>query len=236
MRNNKQIFLVHPIKSLALFLIALAICSCKTMPQEQSILVDFRKDAEKTMEHFEPRDGMMSILVDAKTGEILASVDLPENGEDRTSTYLYEPGPVFDVFRDSAIMHLPESMRDSDKAFRFMMNQFGFTEYPLVTAKQMVKAATVFANHGILGDNELEVVSSEVADKMLNIMDETTDIEDTAMVCYKDSNAVSSLAFYPAEDPQYIMYVVVLQPSKGGTTTNPGNVDKIRKEIYSAKL
>ena len=219
---------------LLLFLIALALCSCKTMPQEQSILADFRKDAGKTMEHFEPRDGMMSILADAKTGEILASVDLPETGEDRSSTYLYEPGLVFNIFRDSAIIHLPESMRDSNKALHYMMSQFGFTEYPLVTAKQIVKAATVFANHGMLGD--IEVISPKVADKMLNIMDETTDIDDTAMVCYKDSNAVSSLAFYPAEDPQYIMYVVVLQPSKGGTTTNPGNVDKIRKEIYSAKL
>ncbi|MBR4436382.1 MAG: hypothetical protein IKS89_01530 [Spirochaetales bacterium] len=218
-------------------LLALALISCKTTPkeaQEQSILVDFRKDAEKTMEHFEPRDGVMSLLADAQTGEILLSVDLPENGEDRTSTYLYEPGPVFDVFRDSAIMHLPETMRDSDKAFHYIMNQFGFTEYPLVTAQQMVKAALVFANHGMMGD--IEVISPKVADKMLNIMDETTDIDDTAMVCHKDANAVSSLAFYPAEDPQYIMYVVVLRPSKGGTTTNPGNVDKIRKEIYSAKL
>ena len=140
-------------------LLALALISCKTTPkeaQEQSILADFRMDTEKIMEHFEPHDGMMSILADAKTGEILANVDLPETGEDRTSTYFYEPGPVFDVFRDSAIMHLPETMRDSDKAFHYIMNQFGFTEYPLVTAKQMVKAATVFANHGILGDNEVE--------------------------------------------------------------------------------
>lgn len=227
------------LKFLALTLIPLALISCKTTPkeaQEQSILVDFRKDAEKTMEHFEPRDGVMSLLADAQTGEILLSVDLQENGEDRTSTYLYEPGPVFDVFRDSAIMHLPETMRDSDKAFHYIMNQFGFTEYPLVTAKQMVKAATVFANHGILGDNEVEVVSPEVADKMLSIMIEATDTDDTAMVYFKDANAVSTLAFYPAEAPQYIMYVVVLKPSKGGTATNPGNVDEIKNKIYSAKF
>ena len=227
------------LKFLALTLIPLALISCKTTPkeaQEQSILVDFRKDAEKTMEHFEPRDGVMSLLDDAQTGEILLSVDLQENGEDRTSTYLYEPGPVFDVFRDSAIMHLPETMRDSDKAFHYIMNQFGFTEYPLVTAKQMVKAATVFANHGILGDNEVEVVSPEVADKMLSIMIEATDTDDTAMVYFKDANAVSTLAFYPAEAPQYIMYVVVLKPSKGGTATNPGNVDEIKNKIYSAKF
>lgn len=231
---------MQKIKSIIfLVLLALALISCKTTPkeaQEQSILVDFRKDAEKTMEHFEPRDGVMSLLADAQTGEILLSVDLPENGEDRTSTYLYEPGPVFDVFRDSAIMHLPETMRDSDKAFHYIMNQFGFTEYPLVTAKQMVKAATVFANHGILGDNEVEVVSPEVADKMLSIMIEATDTDDTAMVYFKDANAVSTLAFYPAEAPQYIMYVVVLKPSKGGTATNPGNVDEIKNKIYSAKF
>lgn len=228
---------MHPTKPLFLLILALALISCKTTPKaakEQSILADFRKNAEKTMEHFEPRDGMMSLLADAKTGEILASVDLPETGEDRSPTYLYKPGPVFDIFRDSAIIHLPETMRDSDKAFHYLMNQFGFTKYPLVTAQQMVKAALVFANHGMMGD--IEVISPKVADKMLNIMDETTDIDDTAMVCHKDANAVSSLAFYPAEDPQYIMYVVVLRPSKGGTTTNPGNVDEIKNKIYSAKF
>ena len=209
---------MKPIKLLSLLLLALALISCKTTPkeaQEQSILADFRMDTEKIMEHFEPRDGMMSLLADAKTGEILASVDLPETGEDRTSAYLYEPGPVFNVFLDSARMHLPESMRDSDKAFHYMMNQFGFTKYPLVTAKQMVKAATVFANHGILGDNEVEVVSPKVADKMLKSMDreKPTDIDEYAVVKHKDENTVSSLAFYPAEDPQYIMYVVVLKPS-----------------------
>ena len=201
---------------LLLFLIALTLVSCKTMPQEQSILADFRKDAEKIIEHFEPRDGMMSLLADAKTGEILASVDLPETSENRFSAYLYEPGPLFNVFRDSARMHLPETMRDSDKAFHYMMNQFGFTEYPLVTAQQMVKAATVFANHGILGDNEVEVVSPKVADITLKSMDreKPTDMDEYAIVKHKDANAVSSLAFYPAEDPQYIMYVVVLKPSK----------------------
>lgn len=204
------------IKYLSLLLLTLAICSCKTMPQEQSILADYRKDAGKTMEHFEPRDGMMSLLADAKTGEILASVDLPETSENRFSTYLYEPGPVFNVFLDSARMHLPETMRDSDTALHYMMNQFGFTEYPLVTAQQMVKAATVFANHGILVDNEVEVVSPKVADKVLKSMDreKPTDMDEYAIVKHKDANAVSSLAFYPAEAPQYIMYVVVLKPSK----------------------
>lgn len=228
---------MKPVKLILVLLSLLTLVSCKTTPkeaQEQPLQADFRKNAEEIMEHFEPRDGMMSILADATTGEILDSVDLPETGEDRTSAYLYEPGPVFNVFLDSAIMFLPEELRDSDKALNYMINQFGFTEYPLVTAQQMAKAALVFANHGMMGD--LEVISPEVADKMLNIMDETTDIDDTAMVCYKDSNAVSLLAFYPAEEPQYIMYVVVLKPSKGGTATNPGNVDEIKNKIYSAKF
>ena len=209
---------MKPIKTIFFpLLLALALISCKTMPQERSLQADFRKDAEKLLEYYEPQDGMMSLLADAKTGEILISVSLPETGVDRTSTYLYEPGPVFDVFRDSAIMFLPESLKDSDKAFNYMMSQFGFTDFPLVTAQQMVKAATVFANHGILGDYEHEVVSPEVADKVLKSMDreKPADIDEYAIVEHKDENAVSSLAFYPAEDPRYIMYFVVLKPTKG---------------------
>ena len=195
-------------------LLALALISCKTTPKEQSLKADFLGGAEAVMEQYEPRDGMMSLLADAKTGEILASVDLPETEVDRTSTYLYEPGPVFDVFKDSAIMFLPEEMRDSDKALQYVINQFGFTEYPLATARQMIKAATVFANHGMMGD--VAVISPEVADKMLESMDRErpSDIDEYAMVKHKDANIVSALAFYPAEDPQYIMYVVVLNPTK----------------------
>ena len=201
------------IKYLSLLLLALALAACKTIPQEQSIQADFRNDAEKTMEHFEPRDGMMALLVDAKTGEFLASVDLPETGVDRTSTYLNEPGPLFDVFRDSARLQLPFGTKDSDPAVQSVIRQFGFTEYPLVTARQMVKAATVFANHGMMGD--LEVISPKVADITLRSMDRENpaDMDEYAIVCHKDANAVSSLALYPAEDPQYIMYVVVLKPS-----------------------
>lgn|GEM_PF-3761207 len=207
-------------KYLSLLLIVLSLISCKTMlkeSREQSLLDDFRNDAEKLLEHFEPRDGMMSLLADAKTGEILASVDLPETEVDRTSAYLYEPGPVFDVFMDSAIMFLPDALRDSDKALQYVINQFGFTDFPLVTAQQMVKAATVFANHGIMGDNEVEVVSPEVADKMFASLDreKPSDMDEYAVMEHKDENVVSSLAFYPAEDPQYIMYVVVLKPTKG---------------------
>ncbi len=209
---------MYPTKLLFFLLIALALISCKTMPKEQSLKADFRKGAEKLLEHYEPCDGVMSLLADAKTGEILASVDLPETGIDRTSTYLYEPGPVFDVFKDSAIMFLPEALRDSDKALQYVINQFGFTEYPLVTAQQMVKAATVFANHGIMSD--VAVISPEVADKVLKSMDreKPADIDEYAVAKHKDADVVSSLSFYPAEDPRYIMYVVVLKPAKGINT------------------
>ena len=193
-----------------LFLIAL--CGCKA---ENRIETVAKQVSEEIMEQYEPLEGVMTLVADAKTGDILACVDLGGTGNNRPETYIYKPGYLFDIFRESAIMFLPESVRNSDKAFRFMMNQFGFTEYPMVTAKQVVKAATVFANHGILGDNEVEVVSPKVADKMLKSMDreKPTDIDEYAVVKHKDENTVSSLAFYPAEDPQYIMYVVVLKPS-----------------------
>ena len=204
-------------KYLSLLLIALTLASCKTMPkeyQEQSHKADFRKGAGKLLEYYEPYDGVMSLLADAKTGEILDSADLPETGADRTSTYLYEPGPVFDVFMDSAFMFLPDALRDSDKALHYMMNQFGFTEYPLVSAQQMVKAATVFTNHGMMGD--VAVISPEVADKVLKSMDreKPSEGDEYVIVKHKDANVVSSLAFYPAKDPQYILYIVVLHPTK----------------------
>lgn len=205
------------VKIISILMVILVFASCKTMPkesQEQSIQADLRSGAEKLMEHFEPRDGMMALLADAKTGDILASADLPETGLDRTSTYLYEPGPVFDVFRDSAWLYLPPGMGDSDTALRYVISQFGFTEYPLVTAQQMVKAATVFTNHGMMDD--IEVISPKVADITFKSMDRErpADIDEYVMVKHKDANAVSALAFYPAEDPQYILYVVVLQPAK----------------------
>ena len=205
------------LKIISILFVILVFISCRTMNQDsqkQSLLDEFSNGAEKLMEHFEPRDGVMSILADAKTGEILALADLPDAGVDRTSTYLYEPGPVFDVFRNSAIMFLPEELRDSDKALQYVISQFGFTEYPLVTAQQMVKAATVFANHGMMGD--VEVISPKVADITLDSMEreKPTDMDEYAIVKHKDANAVSALAFYPAEDPQYILYVVALHPVK----------------------
>ncbi len=205
------------LKIISILFVILVFISCRTMNQDsqkQSLLDEFSNGAEKLMEHFEPRDGIMSLLADAKTGEILALADLPETGVDRTETYIYEPGPVFDVFRNSALMFLPEDLRDSEKAMQYVLSQFGFTQAPLVTARQVVEAARVFANHGMLGD--VEVISPKVADITLKSMDieKPTDMDEYAMVKHKDANAVSALAFYPAEDPQYILYVVALHPAK----------------------
>ncbi len=205
------------IKIISILLVVLVFDTCKTMPQEsqeQSFQADLRDDTEKIMEKFEPRDGVMSLLADAKTGEILASVDLPETGMDRAATYLYEPGPLFDVFRDSARLHLPFGTEDSDPAMQYVISQFGFTDYPLVTAQQMVESATVLANHGMKGD--VAVISPKAADITLKSMDrdKPADMDEYAMVKYKDANVVSALAFYPAEDPQYILYVVALYPTK----------------------
>ena len=206
------------LKIISILLVILVFTTCKTMPKEskdQSFQADLRDETERLMEDFEPRDVVMSLLADATTGEILASVDLPETGVNRTSTYQYEPGPVFDVFLDSARLQLPLELGHSDTALQHVISQFGFTDYPLVTAQQMIKAATVFTNYGMMGD--VEVVSPKVADITLKSMDreKPTDMDEYAMVKHKDANAVSALAFYPAEDPQYILYVVVLQPTKG---------------------
>jgi hypothetical protein len=205
------------LKIISILFVILVFISCRTMNQDsqkQSLLDEFSNGAEELMNKFEPRDGVMSLLADAKTGEILALADLPETGVDRTETYIYEPGPVFDVFRNSALMFLPEDLRDSEKAMQYVLSQFGFTQAPLATARQVVEAARVFANHGMLGD--VEVISPKVADITLKSMDieKPTDMDEYAMVKHKDANAVSALAFYPAEDPQYILYVVALHPAK----------------------
>ena len=76
------------------------------MPKEQSFLADFREDAEKIMEQYELRDCMMALLADAKTGEILACVDLGGTDADRTATYEFEPGSLFKVFSISSFMFL----------------------------------------------------------------------------------------------------------------------------------
>ena len=218
------------IKYLSLLLLTLAICSCKA---ENKIETVAKQVSEEIMEQYEPLEGVMTLVADAKTGDILACVDLGGTGNNRPETYIYEPGCLFDIFRESAIMFLPESVRNSDKSFLFMMNQFGFTEYPMVTAKQIVKAATVFANHGILGDNEMEVVSPKVADAMLLMMEKAAQpdgnarqhgVKDcrVAIVSGDDKFVASALAIFPVEEPKYIVYNAVLHPSKGGITTGAG--------------
>ena len=157
----------------------------------------------------------------------------------------------------------------TDKELYFMMRQFGFGVSPgilrepsewsdyskyviaqgqeiAVTAKQIVKAATVFANHGMLGGNEMEVVSPKVADSMLLMMEKATEPDgiarlhgvkdcyvaimsgtalwyDPEIKTYSDNKFVASaLAIFPVEEPKYIVYTVVLHPSKGGITTGTG--------------
>ena len=202
------------IKFLFILLVVSVFTTCKTIPKGQPFQADLRDETERLMKDFEPRDGIMSLLADAKTGEILASVDLPETGVDRTSTYLYEPGPVFDVFRDSAHLHLPFGTKDSDPALQYVISQFGFTDYPLVTAGQMIEAATGLANHGMKGD--VAVISPKAADLALRIMerDKPADMDEYAIARHKDANVVSALAFYPVEEPQYILYIVALHPTK----------------------
>ena len=217
-------------KFILFLLIILALCSCKA---ENKIETVAKQVSEEIMEQYEPLEGVMTLVADAKTGDIIACVDIGGSSDNRPEAYIYEPGSLFDIFRDSAIMFLPESVRDSDKAFQFMMNQFGFTEYPMVTAKQIVKAATVFANQGILGDNEVEVVSPKVADSMLLMMEKATEpdgiarlhgVKDCRVAIVSGDNKLvaSALAIFPVEKPKYIVYNVVLHPSKGGITTGTG--------------
>ncbi|MBR4436880.1 MAG: transpeptidase family protein [Spirochaetales bacterium] len=73
------------------------------------------------MDQYEPQDGVITLVADAKTGEILAYVSMPEldlNNYTKYSAidpikrnkpviYTYEPGSVFKVFSISSFMHLP---------------------------------------------------------------------------------------------------------------------------------
>ena len=296
----------------ALTLIVLSLISCNTKPQEQAIQAVVRQVSEEIMEQYEPLEGVMTLVADAKTGDIIASVDLGGTGDNRPETYTYEPGSVFKIFSISSAMFLPNGITSdskfncegfydhvkgnpikcikahgeidtgdiikyscfpgtcsavetvTDKELHFMLNQFGFRVLPpeewserskytvalgqgiAVTARQMVKAATVFANNGMLGGNEVEVVSPKVADSMLLMMEKATEPDgiarlhgvkdcrvaimpgtaqwyDPAIKAYSDSKFVASaLAIFPVEDPKYIVYNVVLQPSKGGITTGTG--------------
>ena len=304
---------MKPIKTIFFpLLLALALISCKTMPQERSLQAVVRQVSEEIMEQYEPLEGVMTLVADAKTGDIIASVDLGGTGDNRPETYTYEPGSVFKIFSISSAMFLPNGITSdskfncegfydhvkgnpikcikahgeidtgdiikyscfpgtcsavetvTDKELHFMLNQFGFRVLPpeewserskytvalgqgiAVTAKQMVKAATVFANHGMLGADEVEVVSPKVADAMLLMMEKATEPDgiarlhgvkgcrvaivpgtaqwyDSETKTYSDSKFVASaLAIFPVEDPKYIVYNVVLHPSKGGITTGTG--------------
>ncbi len=312
-------------KQFLLLLLALALISCKTKPQEQAIQAVAKQVSEEIMEQYEPLEGVMTLVADAKTGEVIASVDLGGTGDNRSETYTYEPGSVFKIFSISSAMFLQNGITaDSrfncegfydhvkgnpikcikahgeidtgdiikyscfpgtcyaaetvtDKELHFMLSQFGFKVLPpeewsdrskytvalgqgiAVTAKQMVKAATVFANHGMLGVGEMEVVSPNVADAMLLMMEKATEPDGIARLhgvknchvaivpgtalwydpetkTYSDNKFVASaLAIFPVEDPKYIVYNVVLHPSKGGITTGTGicvpAVGKIINEV-----
>ena len=293
-------------KLLALTLIVLSLISCNTKPQEQAIQAVAQQVSEEIMEQYEPLEGVITLVADAKTGDIIASVDLGGTGDNRPETYTYEPGSVFKIFSISAAMFLPNGITSdskfncegfydhvkgnpikcikahgeidtgdiiyyscysgtcyvaekvTDKELHFMLSQFGFgvsnfSKYSIalgqgiaVTAKQMVKAATVFANHGMLGADEVEVVSPKVADAMLLMMEKATEPDgiarlhgvkdcrvaivpgtalwyDPEIKAYSDTKFVASaLAIFPVEAPKYIVYNVVLHPSKGGITTGTG--------------
>ena len=304
-------------KFILLLFLALALISCNTKPQEQAIQTVAKQVSEEIMEQYEPLEGVMTLVADAKNGEILASVDMGGTGNNRPETYSYEPGSVFKIFSISSIMFLPDGITadskftcegfykfDSRKPIKctkahgeintsdiikyscyagtcsaaetvtnqelyFMLRQFGFGVSPgllrnhsmwsnnskyiiaqgqeiAVTARQMVKAATVFANNGMLGGNEVEVVSPKVADSMLLMMEKAAEPDgiarllgvkdcrvaimpgtaqwyDPEIKAYSDNKFVASaLAIFPVEDPKYIVYNVVLHPSKGGITTGTG--------------
>ncbi len=296
-------------KFILLLLLALALVSCKAENKIQTVA---QQVSEEIMEQYEPLAGVMTLVADAKTGDILASVDLGGTGDNRLETYNYEPGSVFKIFSISSAMFLPGAITTdskftcngfydkvkgnpikcikahgeidtgdiikyscysgacsavetvTDKELHFMLNQFGFRVLPpeewsdrskytvalgqgiAVTAKQMVKAATVFANHGMLGAGEMEVISPKVADAMLLMMEKATEPDGIARLhgvkdcrvaivpgtaqwydpetkTYSDNKFVASaLAIFPVDDPKYIVYNIVLHPSKGGITTGTG--------------
>ncbi len=296
-------------KFILLLFLLLSLISCKAENKIQTVA---KQVSEEIMEQYEPLEGVMTLVADAKTGDIIASVDLGGTGDNRPETYTYEPGSVFKIFSISSAMFLPNGITSdskfncegfydhvkgnpikcikahgeidtgdiieyscfpgtcsavetvTDKELHFMLNQFGFRVLPpeewserskytvalgqgiAVTAKQMVKAATVFANHGMLGADEVEVVSPKVADAMLLMMEKATEPDGIARLhgvkdcrvaivpgtaqwydpetrTYSDSKFVASaLAIFPIEAPKYIVYNVVLHPSKGGITTGTG--------------
>ncbi|MBO7429852.1 MAG: transpeptidase family protein [Spirochaetia bacterium] len=93
------------------------------------------------MDQYEPQDGVITLVADAKTGEILAYVSMPEldlnnytkyNADDsikrnKPAIYNYEPGSVFKVFSISSFMHLPTPVQGKERVTpesRFFCNGF----------------------------------------------------------------------------------------------------------------
>ena len=83
------------------------------------------------MEQYEPIDGVITIVADARTGEILAYVSMPEldlnnytkyRGDDpikrnKPVIYTYEPGSVFKVFSISSFLHIPNGIKPESRFF-----------------------------------------------------------------------------------------------------------------------
>ncbi len=83
------------------------------------------------MAQYEPLDGVITLVADAKTGEILAYVSMPEidlnnytkyKADDpikrnKPVIYTYEPGSVFKVFSISSFMHIPNGITPESRFF-----------------------------------------------------------------------------------------------------------------------
>ena len=81
------------------------------------------------MDQYEPQDGVITLVTDAKTGEILAYVSMPEldlnnytkyRADDpikrnKPAIYTYEPGSVFKIFSISSFMHLPNPVPGKER-------------------------------------------------------------------------------------------------------------------------
>lgn len=98
------------------------------------------------MDQYEPQDGVITLVADAKTGEILAYVSMPEldlnnytkyKADDpikrnKPAIYTYEPGSVFKIFSISSFMHLPTPVPGKERVTpnsHFFCNGF-YTNVP----------------------------------------------------------------------------------------------------------
>mgnify|MGYP003318271723 CR=1 FL=1 len=59
---------MNPLKLIIALLISVGLSSCQTM-SHQTVQNKMLENSKDLMERYEPRDGVMSILADAKTGE-----------------------------------------------------------------------------------------------------------------------------------------------------------------------